>query len=169
MRQHRRKPERTKTPPILGSGPWDATEERAQGDGEATVRVRRAEAQAGQGAVFRDDSPRRESAADGAGGDAASPGGSDEGAAQGPRAKTYHARRVSGPQRNACLSDEAICAGLTPEGVLVYDERCEDAQIARLKGGVPLPRNSPHADKAVHMTVGMAAIYIPAIPHYLIG
>ena len=56
-----------------------------------------------------------------------------------PRAKTCHALRVSGPQRNACLSAEAICAGLAPEGVLVYVERCEDAQVARLKGGVPLP------------------------------
>jgi hypothetical protein len=149
MRQHRRKQERTIPPPLLWSGSWDTTEERAQGDGESTVRVRRAETQAGQGAVSRDDAPRRGSAADGAGGDAASPVGSNEGASQDPRTKTCHARRVSGPQRNACLSDEAICAGLAPESVLVYDERCEDAQIARLKGGVPLPRNSPHADKAV--------------------
>jgi len=64
-----------------------------------------------------------------------------------PSAKTCHARRDSGPQRNACLSDEAICAGLAPEGVLVYVERCEDAQIDRLKGGVPLPRILPYADK----------------------
>ena len=65
LRQRRRKTERTKTPPLLGSGSADAT----------TVRVIRAEAQAGQGAVFRDDATRRESTADGAGGDAPSHGG----------------------------------------------------------------------------------------------
>ena len=75
MRQRRRKTERTKTPPLLGSGSADATEEWAQGDDAATVRVIRAEAQAGQGAVFRDDATRRESTADGAGGDAPSHGG----------------------------------------------------------------------------------------------
>ena len=59
------------TPPDLGSGPVDATEERLQGDGVAPVRGRRAEARAGLGAVSRDDAPRRGSAADAAGGGAA--------------------------------------------------------------------------------------------------
>ena len=44
-----RRPRRTKTPPHLGSGSVDADEERTQGDGAATVRVRRDEAQAGLG------------------------------------------------------------------------------------------------------------------------
>ena len=37
-----------------------------------------------------------------------------------------------------------------PKAYLLYVERCEDVQIDRLKGGVPLPRNSPHTDKALH-------------------
>ena len=60
------------------------------------------------------------------------------------------ARRVSGPQRDGRLPGEASCAGRAPDGVYAYDERGADAQMARVEGGVPLPRNSTHADGHQH-------------------
>ena len=43
----------------------------------------------------------------------------------GERTRKCQARRLFAPQPNTAFSDEAICAGLRPEGVLVYAERSQ--------------------------------------------
>ena len=58
------------------------------------------------------------------------------------------ARRLFAPSRNGTFSDEAICAGLRSEDVLVYVEGRKDAQIAHIKRRVPLGEKTPHVDKA---------------------
>ena len=86
-----------KDAPNVGSGSGDAAEERAQGDGAVTVRGRRGEAQAGRGAVFRDEAMRRGSPADGAGGATTLPRRERRGCGTRPQFPRCHWRQVSPP------------------------------------------------------------------------
>jgi hypothetical protein len=64
-----------------------------------------------------------DSAMNGAGGDSEKSGSERRVALNGgERTRKCQARRLFAPQPNTTFSDEAICAGLRPEGVLVYAE-----------------------------------------------
>ena len=137
------------TPPMTGSGSEGEAEDRAQGGGGRPVRVRRAEARAGQGAVFRDEAYATRIGCGWRGRSTLPPGGRDEGETRDPRAKTCHARAISPPPAERTASGrERIRQDSPPTAYMHTPSGATDAEAASPEAGVPLRRNRPHADKA---------------------